>query len=133
MFYSVTYRQAYRVNSACLTGILEASNCEQAKRLATLAVPAGYTVVKVSKRGGQNPLNQACKIMKKLERIADAIGYDIDSDPRWIEANALVVAFDCGERLFDNSFKSELGQLVMAVNKSVYPEYDVIVEYAKDH
>lgn len=131
MYYNVTYRKAYDVTAFESTGVLCAYGIAQAKQRASMAIPVGYTVIKVSKRDGIDPTKQASMLMRKVEQIADALGYDIDNDTQWQEANALLVAFDMGERLLDHETKQEVYRCVAAVNKRIFPEYNVIIEYAK--
>lgn len=131
-YYNVYYRQAYNVSAPYGLNIIAAHNIQEAKRIASVDLPQNTTVVKVRYRDSvMGSIQHADSILKKLERVADSLQYAIDDDEQYKQAVGLLVAFEFGERAFNGAFKRELYQLIVAVNERIFPEYNVIIEYAR--
>lgn len=58
--------------------------------------------------------------LKALERQADALQFDIDALPEWVEVTAVVVAYEWGERRHSPRLDREIDDLIQVVGWALF-------------
>lgn len=58
--------------------------------------------------------------LKALERQADALQFDIDALPEWVEVTAIVVAYEWGERRHSPRLTQEIDDLLQEVGWALF-------------